>query len=98
MSQCRRCGRTATHIEYDGYDSHETCAEYPNCKGDPARDALGAMVRTVWIEWAYQQPVSKLSWLTPYEELDESDKEVDRRIGERLFAAGRASVSGTKAE
>jgi hypothetical protein len=51
------------------------------------------MVRAIWIQWAHQQPVAKAHWITPYEELAEPDKEVDRRIGERLFAAGRESVS-----
>ena len=92
MMQCRRCGREATHIEYDGYDSDLTCAEYPECVGDTARDSLGKMVRAIWIQWAHQQPVCKPHWVTPYEELDEPDKEVDRRIGERVFEAGRKAA------
>lgn len=93
MTQCKRCGREATHFTIDGGDSDACCADYPRCKGDVARDVLGRMVREVWIEWAQQQPVAKQHWLKPYDQLDEADKEVDRRIGERLFAAGRASVS-----
>jgi hypothetical protein len=81
----------ATHIDLDGFDSDYTCAAYPACVGDQARDPLGKVVRDVWIEWAHQQPVAstKPHWLTPYEELAEADKEDDRRIGERLFALGR---------
>jgi hypothetical protein len=94
MDRCKRCGREATHFTLDGGDSDVCCADYPRCIGDPARDGLGRMVREVWIEWAKQQPVAKLHWLTPYDQLDEPDKEVDRRIGERLFDAGRTSVSG----
>ena len=48
------------------------------------RDVLGRVVRSAWIEWAGQQPDPKSSWLVPYEELDEADKEADRLIGERV--------------
>ena len=49
------------------------------------RDVLGRVVRKAWIEWASQQPDPKASWLVPYEELDEHDKEADRLIGERVL-------------
>jgi len=49
------------------------------------RDVLGRIVRSAWIEWAGQQPDPKSSWLVPYEELDEADKEADRLIGERVM-------------
>lgn len=49
------------------------------------RESLGKIVREVWIEWAKEQPSPKPSWLVPWEGLSESDKEVDRRIGERLL-------------
>lgn len=52
------------------------------------RDILGAKVREVWIAWAKEQPTPKASWLVPYAELSEPDKEVDRRIGETLFRMG----------
>ena len=48
------------------------------------RDVLGRVVRSAWIEWAGQQTHPKSSWLVPYEELEESDKEADRLIGERV--------------
>jgi hypothetical protein len=92
MDQCKRCGREATHYTIDGGDSDVCCAEYPRCKGDVARDPLGRMVREVWIEWARQQPVAKEHWLKPYDQLDEPDKEVDRRIGERLYAQGLGAL------
>lgn len=50
------------------------------------RDQLGELVRLAWIEWAIEQPDPKSSWLVPYQDLPEADKEVDRRIGE--FVAG----------
>ena len=52
------------------------------------RDALGRLVREVWITWAREQPDPKPSWLTPWEVLTEIDREVDRLIGERLYDAG----------
>ena len=100
MPQCRRCGREATHVEYDGYDSDYTCEKYPQCVGETHRDPLGKKVRAIWIQWAHQQPVAatKPHWVTPYEELPEADKEVDRRIGERLFAEGRGDLRRARAE
>lgn len=53
------------------------------------RERLGRIVREVWVEWAREQPSPKASWLVPWEGLNEPDREVDRRIGERLFAEGR---------
>jgi hypothetical protein len=51
------------------------------------REALGRLVRDEWIAWAKEQPNPKRSWLLPWEELPEPDREVDRRIGERLARA-----------
>lgn len=53
-----------------------------------SREALGRLVREVWIEWAKKQPDAKASWLVLWEDLSESDKEVDRKIGQRLFEEG----------
>ena len=60
------------------------------------RENLGRIVREVWITWAKEQPNPKPSWLVPYDQLGETDKEVDRRIGERLYAEGHhlAPVQG----
>lgn len=55
------------------------------------RESLGRVVREVWIEWAKEQPSPKDSWLVPWEGLSEPDREVDRRIGERLAAIGRSA-------
>lgn len=52
------------------------------------REELGRMVRNIWIVWAKEQPNPKPSWLVPWEELSESDREVDRRIGENLYNVG----------
>lgn len=48
------------------------------------REFLGRQVRKVWVTWAYAQPVRKPHWLTPWEDLSENDREVDRRIGEHI--------------
>ncbi len=55
------------------------------------RDALGRQVREIWIAWAKEQPAPKASWMVPWEDLGEPVREVDRRIGERLHAAGVAA-------
>lgn len=61
--------------------------------GDPEepRELLGRLVRQVWIEWAREQDDPKPSWLLPWEDLDDGQKEVDMRIGEKLFKAGQLS-------
>src|SRR5215469_2088071 len=46
------------------------------------REIGGKLVRDTWIAWAKEQPNVKPSWLVPWEELSEPDKEVDRRIWE----------------
>jgi hypothetical protein len=48
------------------------------------RDHLGREVRTAWVRWAELQPNPKPSWLVPYDELSEPDKEADRLIGEYI--------------
>jgi hypothetical protein len=58
--------------------------------GDPAdpRELVGRLVRQVWIEWASEQDDPKPSWLLPWEDLDDGQREVDMRIGEKLYQAG----------
>jgi hypothetical protein len=61
---------------------------------DPATlDLLGQLVRHVWMQWAKEQPSPKASWLVPWEELPESDREVDRHIGAALFDLGLESAA-----
>lgn len=59
------------------------------------RDFVGRRVREVWIEWAKRQPNPKPSWLVPYDDLDEADKEADRCIGAALWADGFAAALDT---
>lgn len=49
-------------------------------------EALGRAVRACWVEWAKKQPDPKPSWLMPWEQLDDAQKEVDRLIGARVAA------------
>lgn len=48
------------------------------------RDELGRKVRDAWVRWALTQPHPKPSWLVPYDDLTEADKEADRQIGEAI--------------
>ncbi len=54
------------------------------------RDRLGRMVRVAWVKWAKTHPSPKASWLAPYDDLGEMDKEADRQIGETIWEAARA--------
>lgn len=49
------------------------------------REALGRLVREVWISWARDQDAPKPHHLLPWEALSNADQEVDRRIGETLL-------------
>ena len=49
-----------------------------------SRDEYGRMVREAWVRWAQTQLNPKPSWLVPYDELSEPDKEADRQIGEAV--------------
>jgi len=64
--------------------------------GNVKREDLGRVVREEWIAWARQQSDPKPSWLVPWEELPEPDREVDRRIGERLYGIGRTDGAAEK--
>jgi hypothetical protein len=60
----------------------------PTANTIPDRDDLGREVRAAWVSWAERQPNPKPSWLAPYDDLSEPDKEADRIIGERLYRLG----------
>jgi hypothetical protein len=62
----------------------------PQEPSDP--DHWGRIVREAWVSWARTQPSPKASWLVPYDQLSESDKEADRQIGLAVLRA--ASPSG----
>lgn len=48
------------------------------------REFLGQLVRAAWVEWAKTQPCPGANWLIEWDELDESMKEADRVIGEKV--------------
>lgn len=63
------------------------------------RERLGRDVRLEWIAWAKTQPDPKPSWLVPWSGMSEPDREVDRRIGERIYAIGaKATIAAQQAE
>ena len=68
--------------------------------GDPAepREAVGALVRQIWVEWAREQPDPKPSWLLSWEQLDAGQREVDMRIGTALFTAGQRATTTARVE
>lgn len=57
------------------------------------REALGRLVREVWVECASELPSPKPSHLLGWDDLDEWNKEVDRRIEERVAAAERERIA-----
>jgi hypothetical protein len=54
---------------------------------DGERERLGRLVRAAWVEWAREQTNPHPSWITPWEQLSESGKEADRRVGEVVCLA-----------
>ena len=63
-----------------------------------SRDDLGRKVREAWIAWAQEQPNPKPSWLIPYDDLPELDKEADRRIGEAISKIYQDHIQSLEAE
>lgn len=75
---------TQVNLIYDCLDGMEQ-EEADQDAWTEFRERLGRAVREEWIRWAREQTDPKPSWLEPWEALTEEMKEVDRRIGERLF-------------
>jgi len=48
------------------------------------REELGQLVRKIWVDFCKEIGDTKSSHIAPWEELNENDKEVDRRIGEEI--------------
>jgi hypothetical protein len=59
---------------------------------DAGSEALGRLVRRVWVEFAKTQPNPKPHHLLPWEDLDEPNKEVDRLIGRAVATAAIESA------
>lgn len=58
------------------------------------REDGGKLIRQEWIRWAQEQPNPKPSWLIEWKDLDEPDKEVDRRIWEVTVAPYITAIAG----
>jgi len=71
----------AEAAEADNARLRETVKRY---RFSSDREWLGKLVRHAWVDWAKEQENPKPSWLVPWEDLKESDREADRRIGEFL--------------
>lgn len=76
-------------------DVHPGSAAPSDTKNSLNRETLGRLVRVTWIEWAYEQAAPKPSWLVPWDDMAECDREVDRRIGERVAQATIAQAMRT---
>lgn len=63
-------------------------AAAPGAVQTPDRETLGRMVRDVWLEHQRAKPHPKPENLRPWDELDEGAKEVEMKMGERLYWAG----------
>jgi hypothetical protein len=57
-----------------------------------AREQRGQTVRETWVTWAKRQRAPKHSWLVPWCNLDDGQREVDMLIGDALTAAERERV------
>lgn len=57
------------------------------------RELVGRLVRREWIKWAHEQPNPKASWLVPWSEMAETDREADRRIGYACVLRERSRVT-----
>jgi hypothetical protein len=57
------------------------------------REALGRIVRQIWVAWASEQTELKPSWLIAWDDLDDGQREVDMRIGAAVAAAERDRIA-----
>ena len=83
-TMCSWCKGELQKKECTEYDSGLTAESFLNqiIFFDP--NDLGRIVRNAWIEWAKEQPNPKPSWLVPYDELNQADKDADIRIGQAV--------------
>jgi hypothetical protein len=70
--------------------------------GRATGEALGRAVRDIWLAWARTLSNPRPSWLLAWEELPETERVIDRRIGATLYAMGwegrDRALSGAVAE
>lgn len=60
------------------------------------REQLGEAVRRVWVECAREQKNPKPRYLVPWDDLDDANKEIDRRIGEAVAQIVCSNLSATE--
>lgn len=65
-------------------------------KAQPAREELGKLVRRVWVNYCIEIGDWKPSHIAEWDALNESDKEIDCRIGEAVWRL--ANGNGTKTQ
>lgn len=90
---CRSCNeqKQARYADYRSDAQKAWVVEVLNGATHDQNDAeqLGRVVREAWVAWAREQPdvSDHPSWLVPWEQLSERDKDVDRRIALAVLAA-----------
>jgi hypothetical protein len=75
----------------DRHDPRANATASGSSKGEPMtdmREPFGRRLREIWVKWASEQPDPKPSWLLPWDELDEGQREVDMRMGAALWHWG----------
>jgi hypothetical protein len=78
-SEVRRLGGCPERFHYEGCD---------HAPADLDRETWGRLVRDLRLAWASEQDDPEPSWLLPWDELDDGQREADGRIG--TFIAGLA--------
>ncbi len=56
------------------------------------REPYGRIVRETWVGWAKEQDEPKASWLLSWEDLDDGQRKVDKRIGSAVAARADADA------
>lgn len=87
-------GKIMAHMRAEGLTAEqiaEASDGLPVNAQQRLRQTRGRVVRQTWVSWAKEQESPKPSWLIPWEELDESQREVDMRIGDAIAQAEQAA-------
>ena len=92
-AECNGNEHAEQHVE-----AHDPVGDWLSRLGDidQERERLGRLVRELWIDWAKKQPAPKPSWLVPFDELSEPDKEADRVIGYGLLLEFNSEMTGER--
>lgn len=85
---CWPCAQHDRGVQLAAYAAPVPPSPLPAVGPHPSREELGHRIREVWVRWAREQADPKASWLLPWEDLDDGQREVDMRMGEALFGLG----------